>query len=333
MRRPRTSSAPRRSPPSSGSWRRRSSVSPRGAANPTRRRRGPVRRGRGPVRRSQGTRDGTMIRRNLTWKAIGTLVGGGTYFVFTLVLARLLGPEGYGQYAFAIGWSGLFVIVPEFGLNQILSRDLARRPDEGRAYTARALLVKAVLAALAAVLLVAATAAHPAARHLAPLIGTAFVFLLVLSFGETGQALAAAYERFRVGAGLNILMKGLVAACGFAAAVVGMGPSGVMRAVAVAGAAGLSATAAYWGRFLRTRAAPSAETAVTLARAASPIFFQTVFISIYTRIGTVLLGSLKGDAETGLYSAAYRFVEVSHALPAAVVSVVTARLARAAGDE
>src|SRR5262245_33960715 len=50
-------------------------------------------------------------------------------------------------------------------------------------------------------------------------------------------------------------------------------------------------------------------------------------------MGTVLLGTFRGDAETGLYGAAYRFIEVSHVLPAAFVSAATARLARAGGEE
>jgi len=274
-----------------------------------------------------------MNPRNPAWKLAGNLIGGGAYFAFTLLLARLLGPEGYGQYTFALGWAGLFALLPDFALNPVLSRDLARRPEMGRAYTARVLTTKALLASMAAALLVAATAAHTPARRLAPMVGAAFLFLLATSLAETGQALAAAYERFPAGAGLNLAQKGLVSVAGLAAATSGLGPSDVLWTVTGAGAAGLALTTVYWHRSLRTRVAPYAQSATDLARAAFPLFLQTVFISIYSRIGTILLGTLKGDAQTGLYGAAYRFVEASHVLPAAFVAATTARLARADGGE
>jgi O-antigen/teichoic acid export membrane protein len=81
----------------------------------------------------------------------------------------------------------------------------------------------------------------------------------------------------------------------------------------------------------KTERSPALE---SLWRKALPLFLQNVFILVYFKIDTVMLGMMRGDHETGLYGAAYRFFEISNVVPTALLAAMSAPLARrmAAGD-
>lgn len=56
----------------------------------------------------------------------------GLSFFLAAVLARLLGPEGYGAYANAIAWVGILGTVATFGFGSILVRDVAIKRSQHR---------------------------------------------------------------------------------------------------------------------------------------------------------------------------------------------------------
>ncbi len=55
------------------------------------------------------------------------LVHRGAGLVTAIVLARILGAEGYGYYAFALGVAGILAVPAQLGLPQLMTRELAAR--------------------------------------------------------------------------------------------------------------------------------------------------------------------------------------------------------------
>lgn len=269
-----------------------------------------------------------MTRTNFLWKLAGSLLGGGVYFVFSLVLIRTLGPENYGKYAFALGWSGLFSIFVDYGLNAIVTRDLAQNPAQGRYYLARVFRLKGALFIAAGAVLLAVSTLNRTARELFPLIFPAFLFLVSTSFIETAQAFSSAYERFRDGAFLMLTHKWLVAAAGFAGILLVWNVLSIAWAMAAAGIASLVPSFLYFARLLKPSGQALPVSPWELLREGWPLLLQNILIVICGRMDTVLLSVIRGNHETGLYSAAYRFFEVSSILPAAFVAAVSAGLAR-----
>ncbi len=91
---------------------------------------------------------------SFTLKAINTVLG----FATTVLLARMLGAEGYGIYAYAYAWAILFAIPTQAGLPQLVMRETAlgiasNRPDlvkgvwrwAGRAVAALSLTVVTIV--------------------------------------------------------------------------------------------------------------------------------------------------------------------------------------------
>ena len=64
------------------------------------------------------------------------------------ILARYLAPEGFGLLAFALAFSGLFGILPGFGMGALTIRNVARAPDQLNRFLINGLIVKLGLAGI-----------------------------------------------------------------------------------------------------------------------------------------------------------------------------------------
>ena len=115
--------------------------------------------------------------------------------VYVIVLARILGPEVYGLFAYAQSWYMAFLPVTMLGLGAIVSREVGRNRERG----ARTVRQVAFIRVLASILGAAACALigwfvdlDPAARQLI------LVFALALvgrTLAVTAEEIFSAYER------------------------------------------------------------------------------------------------------------------------------------------
>jgi len=65
--------------------------------------------------------------------------------VTAMILARYLGPEDYGKYAFIITFAFIFTVISDFGLNDLFVRDIAKNREVVSKYFAFGLIVKPVI--------------------------------------------------------------------------------------------------------------------------------------------------------------------------------------------
>src|SRR5437016_13736662 len=56
----------------------------------------------------------------------------GLALVNSIVLARALGVDRLGAYAYAMGLAGLFALLPNFGINTVVTRTFAQQPETGQ---------------------------------------------------------------------------------------------------------------------------------------------------------------------------------------------------------
>ncbi|MFQ5636735.1 MAG: flippase [bacterium] len=71
-------------------------------------------------------------------------------FVLVIVAARLLGDSDYGKFGFAISFGMLFLIFADFGMHQLLIREIARKPDDVERLMGNGLIVKLLLSGFTA---------------------------------------------------------------------------------------------------------------------------------------------------------------------------------------
>ena len=81
---------------------------------------------------------------------LGRFVGYGLALLNSILLARALGADRLGEYAYAMGMAGLFALLPNLGINPVVTRAIAARPEAEGAILLIAVRAQAFLAILVA---------------------------------------------------------------------------------------------------------------------------------------------------------------------------------------
>jgi O-antigen/teichoic acid export membrane protein len=269
-------------------------------------------------------------------KLSASLLGGGVAFLYSILLMRRLGPTLYGQFSFALGWAALFNTVVDFGLNPIVTRDVAQSPHLGRYYFSFVLNTKLILLIVAGIALTLVAHLSAKTNALLGLLLSGYFLVTAGSTLEIVQAFSYAYERFIFSSIISVVQKVLIAAGGCAALYGGYSLMGVVRWSALGGWIG--SISAWIGLWWMVRSIPSTDATDRLGmstrsgrrllRDAFPVFLYGVLGTLYFRIDTVFLGYMTSDMETGIYGAAYRLFEITNVFPTVFVAVTQATLSK-----
>jgi len=242
---------------------------------------------------------------------------------FFVVLGRVLGDTGLGQYTFAISLGSLFAILAHYGFNNWTVREVAAHPEmEGR-FLKNLLALKLLLAAGSLGALAAALRWMDLTPELRAVVMVVGFMLVVSNFNSFLMCFFRARERMEYEAALVITERFLKAGVGILVLWLGFGLLGMAAGVLVAGAATLAATGGILGRRF---AAPglAADTAFwrRSLREALPFFALAGFMTLYFRIDAVMLALIKGDEVVGWYGAAYKLLDVFIFIPVAFAGAV-----------
>jgi O-antigen/teichoic acid export membrane protein len=242
------------------------------------------------------------------------LLGRGGGYVLSLlnavILARTLGVDRLGTYAYAMGLAGVFGLLPNLGISTMITRAIARNPEAGTGVLATALRAQGLLAGGILIVIPAFAAGLPeqpvplwyvalAAGQLA--IGTlSWPYLAVLA----GRA---RYDRVAV-AELVAGLAGTATLVG-AAALQG-GVAGFLWGHVLA--AGFAVMGARWIAMpLLPTGSEKKIPLRALFREAAPFGATAAVQSVYTRLDIVMLGQMAPAAALGLYSAAYKPINLA----------------------
>lgn len=80
--------------------------------------------------------------KNTGWMFLGQFVSMFASFVATIIIARRLGPENYGQLSYAVSLISIFAILASFGIESILYRDLIENREKRYYYLGSAFVIR-----------------------------------------------------------------------------------------------------------------------------------------------------------------------------------------------
>lgn len=249
--------------------------------------------------------------------------------VLLLIAAKVLGTESFGRFSFVLALAVIFETLMDFGLKEVTTRSIAREPHHALRYVQNTFGLKAILGLLSVLLLAATTAALRGESELvlaAVLLGLGAV---LRSYVTTLRSVFYGIDRFDLETTVLVADRLLVLVAGAATLYAGYGVVGLSVAFLVARLAGLLLAAA-----LATSVIGSLRPAFDLPFwrdlqvRAIPFGAFVVVLQLYNYVDTVMLGVMKGDAETGLYNAAYRLYEGFAHVPSIISVVLAPRLAR-----
>lgn len=271
------------------------------------------------------------MARNTLWLSASRIGTKLLSLPLVIILARVLGPEGFGRWALITSLVAILSTVADGGFQTVTIRDLAARPGRSRSYYRKTLTARLVLSlASAAGLLVWGLTVE---ADSAPLWVFALGGLLLFpeAFLRGGQAVLNARERMDLASAVSLAQAagGLLVVGGLVLA--GGGLVGGLIGLAVVNIASAGAMSRLAGPYLQPGETESASP-WRLFTTAFPYGLLGLLVILYFRVDVVMLAAMKGDDAAGIYNAAVRLFEAGLVVPAALTGALFPVMARQMAD-
>lgn len=273
------------------------------------------------------------VARNAAALFVAYALPRGLTFLAAIAAARALGTSDFGAYGTAAAFAVILSIVATLGMIPLLVRELAQHPDRAPSLMRAAHWVKtgSNLVMLAAVVVLVRLLGYSAEVQWA-----AMLLAIAYAIGAYVENLAAyfqATERMHIWAQASGLY-GLVTGLAGGAVVVATSNLLLFSAAPILGQA-----AALWWLLARLpspirRGAPASWADVQrLLYSLTPFAVSFVVLTVYAKVDVLLLAHWWPASEVGLYTAAYKFVDLTRALATVGAAAVYPRLSRASAAQ
>jgi len=239
----------------------------------------------------------------------GKIIGDLATFALFIVISRLFGQEGIGEYSFAIGLTGIFAVLSELGSTLFTIRELSHSTEPFATLFGRVLSLRLALVASAWLLLLTILPILPFPSETVTIVAVIgayqLLYQLIAGFGGVLVALgrpatAGALEGlFRVAAGGSAIAVALITNSLLATLTTLLAVTVVtvlVGYVLVRVNFGAPRLVWRWSVLLRT------------ARELIPYGLTGVLGNIQQRLDVTLLGLMVGTVAAGIYNVAYRAV-------------------------
>ncbi len=252
-------------------------------------------------------RTGRRILKNLFSLSIAEATNKGILFIFTIYLARTILADGFGIYSFANSLLVFFSLFVNLGFNIVGSREIAKDHSKISLYARQITSIRLLLAVFSSAVLIvlALLLDKPPTTKLVIIISSinlfsqAFLMDWVYQGNEKMEYLA-----------LRQVVTSILSLIGLLLFV--HSQSDIVLAMIITVSSmfinSLWMFLLYTKMYGKIKLGIDKEFLKELLKSSIPITFSTFFILIFNYLNIVMLGFLRSDAETGFYSAAFKFV-------------------------
>ena len=240
----------------------------------------------------------------------GKFVSTGLGVLITIFLTRYLGPEGFGKYTFVIVFVTMFGTVADWGLSLITVREASRRPEEAPQIIGNTIIIRLLLALVAAVIAIIVINILPYSSEIRLLTSVAAIYLLALSLKTSFQIVFNTKLQMQNWAMAevvaNLISVGLV---GFL--ILNKADLLAIMLAFLVGHVAAAVVAVYLGyRLMPIKLSFVRPETRALLLEALPMGAILIVFTIYNRFDTIILAHYHGEGAVGIYGAAYRIFEV-----------------------
>lgn len=262
-----------------------------------------------------------IIAKNVFWLSVSNIGSRLIRAAIIIYAARALGAAEYGVFSYALGLAGFFTVFVDIGISHILTRDVAKKPEQASQLFSTALWMKSILL-VGTTLLILFVAPYfsniDAARILLP-----FVALLVIfdNLREFSNAFFRAKEKMEYEALVTTFMNVAITVFGFIALSIAVSAHSLMISYVGSAGAGFLAAAlilreeftSIFRKFDRNLVKP-------LLQSSWPIALTGLLGAMSLNVDVIMLGWFRSAEEIGFYSAGQKVIQVLYTFPAIIAS-------------
>ena len=240
-------------------------------------------------------------------------------FVYTIFLARSLGPNQFGLFSAAVAFFALLSVFGEFGFNRFLTREIARDRENSATYLANVTVFRITLTLVLFIGVACYLYLFDPDQIRANLTILALLAIFPVALAQTVDACFVAIQKLQYSAIALLFTSIFTTLLGFLLVSLDFGPTGPVLALIFGQVIYfLILFAMLRSQKLKVFSKIQFSTIKKALVGSLPYGILGVLGMLYFRIDTVLLSYLRGNFETGIYSAAYKFLETAVLVPSSI---------------
>ncbi|MGD8623302.1 MAG: flippase [Anaerolineae bacterium] len=249
------------------------------------------------------------------------------------LFASYLGKEGFGVYSYVVAFGEIFAVLSDFGVIRVGVREIARDRDSAAGQFGNVLALKGLLSLLTIGLVLGLAWALDMDASVRTGIAIYTVAVVLNYYANAFFVFYRAFERMEYEAVLIILERLLYLLFAFLAVQWNLGLHGIFVGNLLSSAVKvIVAPIITHLKLIKLRFQFAAVSFARYFRESLPIGIGMFLSSVYLRVDVLILEYLRGNAEVGAFSGAYRMIDATMVLPAVVVSALFPALARKTVD-
>lgn len=248
-------------------------------------------------------------------QAFGRIIG----FFYTIYIARVLGVENFGLYSVALAYFSLISTVAEFGFNRFITREVALSTHKIAVLLCNISIYRLTIASVIFGALSLILYFLDQDKMRVNLTVLAILATLPVAVAQTIDAIFVALRKLQFSAIALVIQSLVTTGLGIILVNLGFGPTGVLVALIIGQ---LIYLAILLSLIFRQKLNLLSEVKLSVLKevtiGALPYGIIGILGLLYFRVDTLLLSYLRGNFDTGIYGAAYKFLEAAMFIPISV---------------
>ena len=269
----------------------------------------------------------SVITRNILSRLGAKVAGYALGFAASILLVRYLGVERLGEYNYASTFAALAGFLGGLGLPILLTREAARDKPSADAALGATLVLQYGLSSLTFIT-IAVSGAIFNSMELALPIGIIGLGVAINALGAPYLAMLNAFEAMHVSSAIEVACTVLHVGLIFTAIYLRLEVTGLVAILLINSGVNFALTKYASNRYC---APPRYTYDLTrlkgLLIATAPFALMVILNNVYYRIDIIMLEKMQGLAAVGIYSAAYKLLDVLMIVGANITGVLYPRMA------
>lgn len=261
---------------------------------------------------------------NISWSLLDNFLRLSFGFLISILIARQLGPQHFGELNYALSYIGIFYVFAGLGLENIVIRDLVRTPaEENKIVATTAWLLAASSMTFFAFSIFTVELFELGDHATRYLIMISAIPLLTRPFDIANLVLSAKLQTKYI-AWIRSVSFFLFAGIKIILFITGLSVEAIAWTLCfelILTSAGTFLIYLYVGNRVEIFSV-SRTVAVTLFRQGLPMLLSGLSIMIYWRIDQVMLGEMVGHDQVGIYSMAVKIGEIWYFIPSIIIATL-----------
>ncbi|MBS3132186.1 flippase [Candidatus Woesearchaeota archaeon] len=227
-------------------------------------------------------------------------------FIF---LARYLGKEAFGIINFSMAFAMIILIVADFGFSTFLIKEIATKKNKAAQIVSNSLILKFLLGAASFLIAYISLEVLGYGSDVKVISYVMVLFAIVQSFTFVYYSVFRAFEKMYYDAIVKVIRISLLAAMVYAGFAMNYGLLWIASSFLITEIAVLFVSAAIaYSKFIPLSFRASLPFSMRLLSESSLFCFSMAFAGIFMYIDIVIISKIRGNAEVGIYSAAYNIL-------------------------